>query len=266
MHGIDLKTQMDIMYHSSNDTSKGIIDASCYGAFKQKSVEEVRDLIEDLAKCNMKALSEFSRDNSRGKGVMELSKMTSMEANLDAIMHRMDKQERKMHNTHEIGAVEREQMGRSVDVPTEEDSYGDEEVKCVNEPRNYHFKPNPNLPTHYSPALRNHENFSYGGGALQGPRHGQNPQQGYQQPPRFQQQHPGGEGRNDYQGHRRTQPFEEKMLQFMGDNKRLIHFHEKKLSDLEAFKSDTQVFQKNTTASLKNLETQVGQLALNMPN
>ena len=56
------------------------------------------------------------------------------------------------------------------------------------------------------------------------------------------------------------------MMQFMGDNKRLIHFHEQKLSNLEAFKSDTQVFQKNTSASLKNLETQVGQLALNMPN
>ena len=56
------------------------------------------------------------------------------------------------------------------------------------------------------------------------------------------------------------------MLQFMGDNKRLLHFHEQKLSDLEAFKSDTQMFQKNVSASLKNLETQVGQLALNMPN
>ena len=56
------------------------------------------------------------------------------------------------------------------------------------------------------------------------------------------------------------------MLQFMGDNKRLIHFHKHNLSDLEAFKSDTQVFQKNTSASLKNLETQVGQLTLNMPN
>ena len=38
------------------------------------------------------------------------------------------------------------------------------------------------------------------------------------------------------------------------------------MSDLEAFKSDTQVFQKNISASLKNLETQVGQLALSMPN
>ena len=106
--------------------------------------------------------------------------MTAMEAKLEVIMHRMDKQERKMHTAHEIGAVERVLMRRSADVPTKEDSCGAEEVKYVNEPRNYHFKPNPNLPTHYSPTLRKHDNFSYGGGALQGPRHGQNPQQGYQ--------------------------------------------------------------------------------------
>ena len=127
-----------------------------------------------------------------------------------------------MHTTHEIGAVERELMRRSVDVPTEEYSYGAEEVKYVNEQISYHFKPNPNLPTHYNPGLRNHENFSYGGGALQGPRQGQHPQHGYPQPPRFQQQHQGVEGRNEYQGQRRTQPFEEQMLQFMGDNKRLL--------------------------------------------
>ena len=245
---------MDIVYHALNDTSKGIIDASCCGAFKRKSAEEARDMIEDLAKCNMKSPSEFSRGNSIGKGVMELSKMTDMEAKLDYIMHMMDKQERKMLTAHEIGAVEREVIRRSVEILKEKDAYEVEEAKYMNKPRSYHFKPNPNPPTHYSPALRNHENFSYGGGATQGPRHGHNPQQGYQQPPRFQQQHQGGEGRNDYQGHRRTQPFEEQMLQFMGDNKRLIHFHEQKLFDLEAFKSDTQVFQKNTSASLKNLE------------
>ena len=69
---------------------RALFDASCCGAFKRKSAEEARDLIEDLAKCNMKAPSEFSRGSSRGKGVMELSKMTAMEAKLDAIMHRMD--------------------------------------------------------------------------------------------------------------------------------------------------------------------------------
>ena len=36
MDDIDLKTQMDIVYHSLNDTSKGIIDASCCEAFKMR--------------------------------------------------------------------------------------------------------------------------------------------------------------------------------------------------------------------------------------
>ena len=42
MHGIYLTTQMDIFYHSLNYTSKGIINAACYGAFKRKSVEEAK--------------------------------------------------------------------------------------------------------------------------------------------------------------------------------------------------------------------------------
>ena len=54
------------------------------------------------------------------------------------------------------------------------------------------------------------------------------------------------------------------MLQFIGDNKKLLNLHEQKLSELESFKSNTQVFKTNTSASLKNLETQVGQLALTL--
>ena len=42
MHGIDLKTQMDIVNHSLNDTSKGIIDTTCCGAFKRRNAEEAR--------------------------------------------------------------------------------------------------------------------------------------------------------------------------------------------------------------------------------
>ena len=74
MHGIDLTTQMDIFYHSLNYTSKGIIDATYYGAFHRKSAEEARQLIKDLAKCNYKAPSETSGSSSRLKGseVIEL--------------------------------------------------------------------------------------------------------------------------------------------------------------------------------------------------
>ena len=66
MHGIDLTTQMDIFYHSMNYASKGIIDAACSEAFKRRSVEEARQLIEDLANCNYKAPSEASGSNNRG--------------------------------------------------------------------------------------------------------------------------------------------------------------------------------------------------------
>ena len=176
MHGIDLKTQIDIFYHYMNDTFKGIIDASCCGAFKRKSAEEARDLIEDLARCNIKNPFESSGSNSgaKGSGIIELNKMTSMEANLDEIMHRMDRQEKRLHSAHEIGAIDREGMRRSAERLAEEDPYHVEEAKYLNEQRSYHFMPNLNLPTHYNLALRNHENFSYGEGEIQGPRHGQN--------------------------------------------------------------------------------------------
>ena len=106
--------------------------------------------------------------------------MIAMEAKLDAIMHRMDRQEKRLYSAHEIGAIDREGMRRSVEGLAEEDPYHVEEAKYLNEQRSYHIKPNLNLPTHYNPALRNHENFSYGRGAIQGPRNGQNYQQGYQ--------------------------------------------------------------------------------------
>ena len=129
MHAIDLKTQMDIVYLSLNDTSKGIIDADCCGAFKRKNAEEARQLKEDLARCNMKAPSESSRNNIRikGSGVIELNRMTAMEAKLDAIMHRLGNQEKRMHSPHEIGAVESDGIRRSAEGPINEDPYQVEE-------------------------------------------------------------------------------------------------------------------------------------------
>ena len=56
------------------------------------------------------------------------------------------------------------------------------------------------------------------------------------------------------------------MLQFMGENKKLLNFHEQKFAELEASNTNFQIFQKTTNASLKNLETQIGQLALTLKN
>ena len=56
------------------------------------------------------------------------------------------------------------------------------------------------------------------------------------------------------------------MMQFMGENKRILNMHEKRFSELENFQANTIVFQKNTNASLRKLETQVGQPALSLKN
>ena len=52
----------------------------------------------------------------------------------------------------------------------------------------------------------------------------------------------------------------------MGENKTLLNIHEQKFVELATFQANTTVFQANTNASLKNMETQVGQLALSMQN
>ena len=112
--------------------------------------------------------------------------MTTIETKLDTIMNKLGSNERRMHTAHKVGVV-KEGIRSSVERPVEEEPYQVKETKYMNEQRSYHFKPNPNLPTHYTLALRKHENFSYGGGVQQGPRPGHNYDQAYAQP-RFQEQ------------------------------------------------------------------------------
>ena len=121
MHGIDLTTQMDIFYHVMNYPSKGIIDASCCGAFKRRNAKEVRQLIEDLAKCNYKAPSEASRSSSRlwGSGLIGLDRMIAIEAKLDAVMNN----EKRMHTTNEVGVVDKGERRMSAEGPVEEEPY-----------------------------------------------------------------------------------------------------------------------------------------------
>ena len=195
----------------------------------------------------------------KGNGLIGLDRMTVIEEKLNAVMNKLGNNERRMHTAHEVGAIE-ERSRRSAEGLAEEEPYQVEETKYMNEKRSYHFKPNLNLPTHYTPTLRNHERFSYGGGAQQGPRLGKNYQQAYAQP-RFQEQQQQRNNIGDYQGQKWTLSFEDHMLYFMLEKKRILNLYENKFSDLENFQANTIVFQTNTNASLKNLEIQIGQLA-----
>ena len=62
-----------------------------------------------------------------------------------------------------MGTIDENEKRNSIEEGlAHEGSYQVEEAQYLNANRSYNFKPNLNLPTHYTPALRNHENFSYG--------------------------------------------------------------------------------------------------------
>ena len=141
-------------------------------------------MIEELARSNYRAPCKASRSSSRLRGgVTELNKMSTIEAKLDTIMNRMTNQERKGHSCNEVGVVEGAgQKYSTKEGLAHEGLYQIEEAQFVNGNRSYNFKPNNNLPTHYTPTLRNHEKFSYGGGMQQGSRPTQNFQHNYPLP------------------------------------------------------------------------------------
>ena len=69
--------------------------------------------------------------------------------------------------------------------------------------------------------------------------------QNYQQqyaPHGFQGQQQQGRPRVENQGQKRTQSFEEQMLSFMSENKRLLNIHEQKFAKLATFQANTNVF------------------------
>ena len=135
----------------------------------------------------------------KGNGLIELDRTTAIEAKLDAIMNKLSSIERRIHIAHEVGAV-REGSRNNAEGYKEEELYQVEEVHYLNANKSYTFKPKPNLPTHYSLALRNHESFSYGGKAQQRTKYEQNHHQAYTQPG-FQQQQQQRESGTDYRCH-----------------------------------------------------------------
>ena len=80
--------------------------------------------------------------------------MTAIEAKLDALMNKMGNQERRMHSAYEVGTIARnEQKSSAKEGLAHEGPYQVEEAQFLNANRSYNFKPNLNLPTHYTPTL-----------------------------------------------------------------------------------------------------------------
>ena len=112
--------------------------------------------------------------------MLELKRMTAIEAKLDVLMSKMSTQERRSHLANIVGIEEKGEHKCMTDEGLAyEGPYQVEEAQFVGGNRSYTFKPNNNLTTHYTPTLRNHEKFSYGSGVQHGPRPVQNFHQQY---------------------------------------------------------------------------------------
>ena len=101
--------------------------------------------------------------------MLELNRMTAIKAKLDVLMSRMNTQEMRSYSANVMGI---EKVGEQKCMTNEglahEGPY-QVEAQFVGGNISYNFKPNNNLPTHYTPTLRNHEKISYGSGVQHGP-------------------------------------------------------------------------------------------------
>ena len=74
-------------------------------------------MIEYLAKCNYRAPSKTSRSSNglKGSDMIELNRMTFVEAKLDALMNKMGNHERRMHLANEVGTVDANEKRNSAE-------------------------------------------------------------------------------------------------------------------------------------------------------
>ena len=100
--------------------------------------------------------------------MIELNKISSIEAKLDALMNKVCMQERRNRSAHLVRTVEDKQRVFNDEGLTQDGPYHHKEIQFINGNRSDNFKPNTNLPAHYTLALRTYENFSYGPTARQG--------------------------------------------------------------------------------------------------
>ena len=82
--------------------------------------------------------------------------MLAIEAKLDALMNKVCMLERSNRFAHLVRIVEDQQRVLNYEGLAHDHHFQQEEVRFINGNRSYNFKPNTNLLTHCTPALRNH--------------------------------------------------------------------------------------------------------------
>ncbi|KAK6160738.1 hypothetical protein DH2020_004119 [Rehmannia glutinosa] len=222
-HGYADWQKVQYFYNGMNGHSRTIIDAAAGGTLMAKTPSEAMLLLEEMAANSYQWPSERSTPR-KVVGVLELDTMSALASQISALS--------KQIATLSPGG--KQQPEAVMEISQEIVNPDMEQANYVNN-RGFNNRGN-QLPTHYHPGLRNHENFSYS-----------NTRNVLQPPPGFQNQ-----------SSDKKASVEEMLSSSIRETRARLNKDEATIDRIEE-----QVTQLNTNinARLKSLETQVAKIA-----
>ncbi|KAK8574899.1 hypothetical protein V6N12_062576 [Hibiscus sabdariffa] len=249
MHGLPEWTQVSIFYNSVNTPTRMMLDASANGTLLDKPPRESLEILDKLAQNDYQHPT--SRRGITRRGLAQLDSSDTILAQI-ANLTNMVKNMQKQPHIQEVKALDAfcEHCGNNHDA-----SECGQQVESSYYVGNYNKNTMSNT---YNPAWRTHPNFSW-------KKHNntlnpQSPNQpGFQNQPRQNQQQllP----RQDYQQPTDYKNLENTLTQFMAQTSAYMARTDRFIQKTDAFMDRTEMKLQNHDATLKSLETQVGQIS-----
>ncbi|XP_061336907.1 uncharacterized protein LOC133283987 [Gastrolobium bilobum] len=238
-HGIPEWLQMETFYNGLNEQTRGIVDASSGGSLLDKTFTEAYEILERMENNNYQWPSERTIAQQKVSGVLELDAISSLSAHISSLTNTL-----KNLNLSTDAKAQPQQahvISNTSNVVTcvfctGPHIYDD----CPQNPQSVFFVGNYNRNNQYSNSYNqgwgNNNNLPYSQGQQQGSNYA--PAQQMPRPP-FQQQQPQQQYQQTRQQSDNSSSLENMLKDFMARNDATIQ---------------------SQSASIKNLENQVGQL------
>ncbi|KAL4283519.1 hypothetical protein GQ457_16G018000 [Hibiscus cannabinus] len=253
MHGLPEWTQVSIFYNSVNTPTRMMLDASANGTLLDKPPREGLEILDKLAQNDYQHPT--ARRGSARRGPTQLDSSDNILAQIASLTN-MVKNMQKQPHTQEVKAVDAfcDQCGSNHDA-----SECGQQVESSCYVGNYNRN---NTSNTYNPAWRNHPNFSWRNQSnTLNPQHPTQP--GFQIQPRQNQQ---PQPRQELHQPTEYKSLENTLNQFMAQTSAYMARTDKFIQKTDAFMDRTEMKLHNHDATLKSLETQVGQISKILSN
>ncbi|KAK8666001.1 hypothetical protein V6N13_006154 [Hibiscus sabdariffa] len=249
MHGLPEWTQVSIFYNSVNTPTRMMLDASANGTLLDKPPREGLEILDKLTQNDYQHPT--SRRGNARRGTAQLDSSDTILAQIASLTN-MVKNMQKQPHIQEVKAFDAscEQCGSNHDA-----SECGQQMESGCYVGNYNRNTMSNT---YNPAWRNHPNFSW-----KNQNNTLNPQQpnqmGFQNQPRQNQQQ--SLPRPELQQPTEYKTLENTLTQFMAQTSAYMARTDRFIQKTDAFMDRTEMKLQNHDATLKSLETQVGQIS-----